>query len=366
MPSSTSAARGSAPALASSASAAGDRVAVLSANSHRYFEAVLRDPCARHGDRAAQHAARASPSSRDPRATAGARVLSPIAIRDRSPRASSAWCRSPTTTRRCSTRAPAQRRRASRRECAGRAVLHRRHDRRAQGRDAQPPQPGRQRVPQDRRLLARRRRRVPRRAGDVPRRRRRAARRLDLARGDDGDGAGVRPGTLPRRDRAATRSRVFMPVPTMLAALIAAQRASPRDVVVAAHARPRRLADRQRGDRGGARDVSRRRDRAVLRRHRDRFDRHLLPQRARGDRHAAARLVRAIGAGSRGQGRARRRQRMRAGRGRRDPGARAQRHARLLAQSEAATAAALVGGWYHTGDLGLLRRRRLPVRRRPH
>ena len=110
------------------------------------------------------------------------------------------------------------------------SVLHERDDRPPQGRDAQPSQPRRQLVAQDDRLRPAARRRVPRRWPVLPRRRHRSRALDDLA-----GRLARRAPRLRRRRRASTPSSgtaspSYMPVPTMLAALVDEQRVRPRDV----------------------------------------------------------------------------------------------------------------------------------------
>ena len=165
-------------------------------------------------------------------------------------------------------------------------------------------------------------------AGIAPARRRCLARR-------------ARTVTLPRvrcgvpRPSNATRSRCRCPVPTMLAALVAEQRQGAARRVVAAHARPRRLADRDRVDRGrhtqtfpgaelaqfyGATETVVDRDRACATRRRHR---HAAARARAGARRRRSRGAKSCATTA---------QRVRARRGGRDPGARAERHGRLLEQ----------------------------------
>ena len=165
---------------------AGDRVALLSSNGHRYLEAFCGIPGGRHGARAAQHAAGRAPSSLAILDDCGARVL--LCDRDpgRSPRASSACVSIPDDYERClpARAAPASScRTASENDVAalfytggttglpkGVMLTHRNLVANA--------------FHKARRVLAHGRRRVSRRARDVPRRGRRAARQPGLARRD--------------------------------------------------------------------------------------------------------------------------------------------------------------------------------------
>ena len=182
---------------------------MLAANCHRYVEAYMGVPAAGDGAASAQHAARRTRADR----RSPSRRLGPrCSMTDRDPgpladavaagghlRRSGMCC---STTRRC-TGANAE---VSEDDLAL-AVLHRRHDWPAEGRDAQSSQPGRELVPQDAGVPLRARRRLPRGGAVLPRRRHGRARRAALAGRFVRDPPGVRPGDEPRRRSSGTACR---------------------------------------------------------------------------------------------------------------------------------------------------------------
>ena len=134
-------------------------------------------------------------------------------------------------------------------------------------------------------------RRVPRRRPVLPRRRDGAGAVDDLAGRLARRAARLRRGRLPRHDRAH-RVTVYMPVPTMLAALADEQRRRPRDVSslrLIGHAGSPITTSLIRYAHD---DVSRRRARPVLRRHGDGGDRHVPRPRGTAVRRRPARVGR--------------------------------------------------------------------------
>ncbi len=146
---------------------------------------------------------------------------------------------------------------ACRRGRSGAPVLHGRHDRPAQGRDAQSSQPGGELVPQDPGVSLRARRRVPRGGTVLPRRRHGGARRAALAGWVVRRPAVVRRGRQPRSDRAAPGDRRDPCADDGRRARRRAGGTAARRLVVAA-ARSRGFADHDRPVAPSARHVSRR------------------------------------------------------------------------------------------------------------
>ena len=191
---------------------------------------VHRHPVRRPGDRPAQHPlGRARAALRHDRRRRQGADLRPRPGRPGRRRRAGHPPRHRRVRRAAGRRAGASSRRSRRQP--GRALLHRRHDRHVQGRDAHPRQPDGQRRAHPARPAARRRRPLPDDGADVPRRRRRTSR--SSCRGSaptNVDRAGVRSRRRARPHRRARRITCALAVPTMLAALVERQAADPRDV----------------------------------------------------------------------------------------------------------------------------------------
>ena len=131
---------------------------------------------------------------------------------------------------------------------------------------------------------------------------------------------------------ARHRVTIFLPVPTMLAALVAEQRRAAARRLVVAHARSRRFTDCCRTDPSGTRRLSRHRIGPVLRSDGDVVGRHPSAPRGGDARHRPCRLVWPASCGRRRTHGATRRRRLRPRRGRRGTGPIECGHHRILEQ----------------------------------
>ena len=193
------------------------------------------------------------------------------------------------------------------RERSGRVVLHRRHDGRRQGRDADAPQPDRQHLPLPDLLCVRRRHAVAGRGTDVPCRRVGRRARHRVARSVAGGSGRLRPGGDARPDRARAGDGDARRTDDVGGDQRGAAGASARRVV-AGDGQPRRIARRHRDPAAGARCLPRRPTAASLRGDRDGADRDRAAARGADPRHAAGTIVRTAG-GRRRDRRDRRRRR---------------------------------------------------------
>ena len=232
--------------------------------------------------------------------------------------------------RRAGRRGP--RRRGSRR--AGRPLLHRRHDRRLQGRDAQPREPARQHAALPGGLALRGRHGVAGGRPAVPRGRldRRAGDRV--GRGPARPLAGVRPRGGARPDRARGRDGDGRRADHARGAGRGAARPAARRLDARADL-PRWRAGGHGDAAARSRRLPGRRADAHLRRDRDGADRHRAAARGADPRHPAGPLVRPARARRRHRRRGAGRRARARRRGRRGPDPRRQRDGGLLAQAGA-------------------------------
>ena len=289
----------------------GDRIAVLAANCHRYVELYFGVPSAGMVLVPVEHTAGASGArrhrARRPPGAAGHRSRCPRAARRGRPRGDDG--RVGRARRRGAAGSP----RPPRPRGGPRPpLLHERHDRTPEGRDAHASQPGRQRAAQDDRLRPAGRGRVPRRGAVLPRRRDGTGAVAHLAGWVARRAPFLRGCRLPRHDRALRRDRGHARPDDARRPRRGAVDAPSRHVVAAAH-RARRLTDHDVPDPAGPRGLPARRARPVLRGDGDGGDRHLPGPRGAPPRRRPPRLVRPT-------------RRRRGGRGaRRRPGGRAHR-----------------------------------------
>ena len=273
--------------------------------------AVLRRAVRRHGPRAVEHTVGASGArrhrARRPPGAAGHRSRCPRAARRGRPRGDDG--RVGRARRRGAAGSP----RPPRPRGGPRTpLLHERHDRTPEGRDADASQPGRQRAAQDDRLRPAGRGRVPRRGPVLPRRRYGTGAVADLAGWVARRAPFLRGCRLPGHDRAVRRDRGDARPDDARRPRRGAVDVPSRHVVAAAH-RARRLTDHDVPDPAGPRGLPARRARPVLRGDGDGGDRHLPGPRGAPPRRRTPRLVRPT-------------RRRRGGRGaRRAPGGRAHR-----------------------------------------